>query len=231
MFEAFGVINYYSFVTASIAIVLMPGPNSLYVLSVSAKHGIRFGYCGAVGIFLGDAILMLITALGAHSIINAYPWIFQSIKYVGVIYLAYLGINILYQTYKNIQKHHINQIKIISSTNTENTIDNQTGGVRKISELHVICKALYISLINPKAIVFFLAFFMQFIQPNAPLWQPFLLLGVTLQIISFGYLTLIIFAGKHLSHFFKKYAWLNYTSNAMVGLVFVYFAYLLCINS
>jgi leucine efflux protein len=231
MFESFGVINYYEFIVAATAIVLMPGPNSLYVLSISAKQGIHFGYCGAFGIFLGDMIIMLITGLGAYSVIKAYPWIFQSIKYVGVMYLAYLGLNILYQSCTTIYHKHIQHLNNTAYMQNKKYYIQNNIPPALASYKNVVIKALYISLMNPKAIVFFLAFFMQFIQPNIALWKPFLVLGTTLQIISLLYLTLVILAGKHLAHFFTKYTWLKYSANIATGILFIYFAYLLFLGT
>jgi leucine efflux protein len=91
--------------------------------------------------------------------------------------------------------------------------------------------ALYISLINPKAILFFLAFFVQFINPSVQIWKPFTVLGITLQFISFCYLTIIIFTGKYLAVYFKKHIVLNYIGNLYIGILFMLFAYKLFISS
>ena len=89
--ESFGVINYFSYFIGCTLIVLLPGPNSMYVISLAAQQGVRFGWAAACGIFLSDSILMLATALGAVSVLTAYPELFTLIKYVGATYLGYLG--------------------------------------------------------------------------------------------------------------------------------------------
>ncbi len=69
----FGITDLGTYVLGVIFIVLLPGPNSLYVLSVAGRRGVRAGYAGACGVFLGDTILMLLTAAGAASLLKAAP--------------------------------------------------------------------------------------------------------------------------------------------------------------
>lgn len=54
---------------------VIAGPNSLYVMSIASRYGIKTGYMGALGIFTGDLILMLCTVLGAASLLKAFPWV------------------------------------------------------------------------------------------------------------------------------------------------------------
>ena len=76
-------------------IILLPGPNSLYVLSIATVRGVKAGYEGAFGIFVGDTVLLLLTALGAASLLRSYPALFLVVKYVGAAYLAWVGVNLV----------------------------------------------------------------------------------------------------------------------------------------
>ena len=67
----YGVTDLWTYVIGAFGIILLPGPNSLYVLSVATARGVRAGYQGAFGVFLGDTILLLLTALGAASLLAA----------------------------------------------------------------------------------------------------------------------------------------------------------------
>ena len=67
----FGITNIGLFVLGTVFIVLLPGPNSLYVLSVAAQRGVKQGYLGACGIFIGDAVLMVLAAAGLASLLEA----------------------------------------------------------------------------------------------------------------------------------------------------------------
>ena len=71
MHTALGITDFWTFVLGTIFIVLLPGPNSMYVLSVAAQRGVREGYKGACGVFLGDAILMVLSAAGVASLLKA----------------------------------------------------------------------------------------------------------------------------------------------------------------
>src|SRR5258706_15429092 len=90
-----GVTDLSTFVIGTIAIVLLPGPNSLFVLSTAAQRGVKAGYRAAFGVFLGDSILMFASAAGVASVLKAYPPVFNVIKYAGGAYLGYLGIKMI----------------------------------------------------------------------------------------------------------------------------------------
>ena len=92
----FGITDLGTYLLGTIAIVLLPGPNSMFVLSVAARRGVRAGYAGAAGVFVGDAVLMLLTALGAASLLRAVPALFIVIKVVGAGYLTWVGLGLLH---------------------------------------------------------------------------------------------------------------------------------------
>ncbi len=75
--------------------MLLPGPNSLYVMAAASRWGVRAGYQGAAGIFVGDTILMLLTVTGMASVLRATPEVFMAIKYAGAAYLAWVGLSLL----------------------------------------------------------------------------------------------------------------------------------------
>ena len=90
-----GITDLQQYLLGTIAIVLLPGPNSMFVLSVAARRGVRAGYAGAAGVFAGDAVLMLLTALGAASVLKAVPELFLVIKMVGAAYLTWVGLGLI----------------------------------------------------------------------------------------------------------------------------------------
>ena len=95
MHAHFGVLDFWTFFLGTVFIVLLPGPNSLYVLSVAARRGVRQGYLGASGVFVGDWILMVLSACGAASLLKTSPVLFMAVKYVGAAYLAWIGLQML----------------------------------------------------------------------------------------------------------------------------------------
>ena len=187
----FGITDIVTYILGTIFIVILPGPNSLYVMSIASRFGIKVGYLGAFGVFVGDLILIICTVLGAASLLHAFPWLFIVLKIVGASYLSYLGIRLLIAsiaTWKNPAKN------MQADSNTEN----------KIKQFHPFRTALTISLLNPKAILFYLSFFVQFVDPDYPYpILSFAILSVVLQIISMSYLTLLIFSGVRLAVFFN----------------------------
>src|SRR3954471_11528510 len=79
----YGITDLTTFILGTIFIVLLPGPNSLYVMTVASRLGVGPGYRGACGIFVGDTILMVLSATGVASVLHATPALFMVVKYAG----------------------------------------------------------------------------------------------------------------------------------------------------
>ncbi|VFT28325.1 leucine export protein LeuE [Pseudomonas aeruginosa] len=82
-----GITDFWTYVLGVVFVILLPGPNSLFVLATSAQRGVATGYRAACGVFLGDAVLMLLSALGVASLLKAEPMLFIGLKYLGAAYL------------------------------------------------------------------------------------------------------------------------------------------------
>ncbi|MCL6239048.1 leucine efflux protein LeuE [Acinetobacter sp. ANC 5033] len=203
----FGITDLTTFIIGTILIVILPGPNSLYVMSVASRYGIKVGYLGAFGVYTGDLILILLTALGAASLLHAFPWLFLLLKIVGALYLSYLGIKLFkaaYQTWNAVQTPEQLDTKQLS-----------------LNELKPFKTALTISILNPKAILFYLSFFVQFVDPAYPYPAiTFTALAIVLQIISMSYLTILIFSGAKLATYFSHRYKFTACCVAAVGLLF-----------
>ena len=202
----FGITDLTTFIIGTILIVILPGPNSLFVMSIASKYGIKAGYKGALGVYTGDLILILLTAFGAASLLHAFPWLFIILKIIGALYLSYLGIKLFIaakNTWKAIQS-------------PENIQKQQS-----LEDVKPFSTALTISILNPKAILFYLSFFVQFVDPQYSYPAiTFTLLAVILQIISMSYLTILIFSGAKLASFFNNRFRLTAICVASVGLLF-----------
>ncbi|MFB6348340.1 leucine efflux protein LeuE [Moraxella sp. ZJ142] len=207
----FGITDLLTYVVAVVVIIALPGPNSLYCLSVSASHGRAAGRRAMAGILLGDTLLMIATILGAGTLLKLYPTVFHLIKLIGGLYLAYIGVRLLigaYQTFKN--RHIISQTPI---------------AIKPPAAQNYFYRALGLSLTNPKAILFFLSFFVQFVEPSYDKsWLSFLILALILQTVSCGYLTLLIYTGKFLASKFAKHALLGVLAMLLAGGLFMGFA-------
>lgn len=208
----YGITDLTAYILGTIAIILLPGPNSLYCLSVAAAQGIGKGYRAIAGIFVGDGILILVTVFGAGSLLKLYPSLFNAIKLIGGLYLMYLGVKLLIGAY-----HTFSQRMILAQATPKLTIP--------ATHQNYFYRAMLLSLTNPKAILFFLSFFVQFVDPSYehPLLS-FLLLAVILQCISFAYLSVLAFAGQGLARRFNRHPVLIVLSMSLVGLLFIGFA-------
>lgn len=205
----YGITDITTFIAGTIFIVLLPGPNSLYVMSVASRWGIAAGYRGACGVFVGDTILMFLSATGAASLLQANPAVFTVIKYAGALYLAWMGIGLLRSSvaiWRGRRK-------------SANEVDAPV-----IDASRPFRSALAISLMNPKAILFFISFFIQFVDPGYPhAWLPFCILGLIVQFFSALYLSLLIFGGAYLAVQFRRRRRLSSFATGGVGGLFISF--------
>ncbi|NBX05823.1 MAG: leucine efflux protein LeuE [Betaproteobacteria bacterium] len=211
----YGVTDIWTYVIGAIGIILLPGPNSLFVLSVATARGVRAGYQGAMGVFVGDSILLALVGLGAAGLLRAYPALFMLVKYAGAVYLSWVGLNLLRAAVAR-----WNAGPALAQADVE--IDRPVQGTGMDQPFR---RALVISLLNPKAILFLLSFFVQFIDPGyeAPI-VPFLILSAIIMAASAAYLSALIFAGVRLAQTFRRRVRLSATLSAGVGGLFVWFA-------
>jgi leucine efflux protein len=209
----YGVTDLWTYVIGAIGIILLPGPNSLYVLSVATVRGVRAGYEGAFGVFVGDTVLLAFTALGAASLLRTHPALFMVVKYAGAAYLTWVGLNLLWGA---IQKWRGAAVPELS---TETSVQQITANMQQPFR-----RALVISLLNPKAILFLLSFFVQFIDPNyARPIVPFLILGTIIMVFSALYLSVLIYAGARLAQGFGRRKRLSAGLSSAVGGLFMWF--------
>jgi leucine efflux protein len=201
-----GITDLPTYVLGTIAIVLLPGPNSMYVLSVAARRGVRPGYAAACGVFIGDTVLMVLAALGAASLLKAVPALFLLIKVVGAAYLGWVGLQLL--------RGALQRWRGELPAADEDRLD--------LSQ--PLRKALVVSLLNPKAILFFVSFFIQFVDPAYP-WPAltFLGLGAIAQACSAIYLSVLIFAGARLAAAFAAHRRTASVATSGVGALFLGF--------
>ncbi|MFD7323806.1 leucine efflux protein LeuE [Streptomyces sp. NPDC059875] len=214
-----GVTDLPTYLVGLVLIILLPGPNSLYVLSVAARKGTRTGYKAAAGVFTGDAVLMTLAALGAASLLQTTPLLFMIVKYAGAGYLAWMAYGMLRAAWSMWRSR--NEAR-----------DDETAQAPLAPEENPYRRALIISLFNPKAILFLISFFVQFVDPGyAYPALSFLLLGTLLEIGSFLYLTMLIFGGTRLAATFRRRRRLSAGATSAAGALFLGFAAKLSLSS
>jgi leucine efflux protein len=216
----FGVIDLPTYLAGLVLIVLLPGPNSLYVLSVAARRGVRTGYAAAAGVFTGDAILMTLAALGAASVLTTTPLLFLVVKYAGAAYLGWMAYGMLRSAWA------------LWKARGERTVEDVVAAAAEPGDERPYRRALVVSLLNPKAILFLISFFVQFVDPDyAYPALSFVVLGALLQTASFLYLSLLIFGGTRLADAFRRRRRLAAGATSAAGALFLGFAVKLSLAS
>lgn len=208
-----GVTDLPTYLAGLVLIVLLPGPNSLYVLSVAARRGVKEGYKAASGVFTGDTVLMVLTAAGAGALLQASPLLFTLVKFLGAGYLAWLAVGMMRAARGMWRDRRARQEELLTGA-------EPAGGLERPYR-----RALVVSLFNPKAILFLLSFFVQFVDPDyAYPALSFLLLGALSQAASLLYLSTLIFTGTRLSAAFRRRRRLSAGATSAAGVLFLGFA-------
>ena len=135
-----GVADYGAFVIAILVFLAIPGPGNLALITSTGKGGIAGGMGATLGVIAGDQLLLWAAVAGVSAIMVAYPTAFHAVQWLGAIYLAWLGAKML-------------------------LAKPGAAPILQIKPRHYFRQALFITLLNPKAIVFYLAFFPLFVDP------------------------------------------------------------------
>ena len=206
----FGIVDLSTYLVGTLVVILLPGPNSMYCLAVAGQQGTAAGYRAIGGVLLGDSLLMLATVLGAGTLFRLYPAVFDVIRLAGGVYLFWLGINLLGEGWQRWRHYRAG---------------NRAATARVSRSTRAFRRSLLLSLTNPKAILFFLSFFVQFVDPAYPYpGLSFLVLALILQFISFLYLNLLVLAGGRLVRAFGGRPGLAAAGLMLAGLLFIGFA-------
>ena len=136
----FGIADYAAFVAAIIIFLAIPGPGNLALITSTSKGGVRGGIAATLGVIAGDQVLMWMAVAGVAALLTAWPPAFRAVQWLGAVYLAWLGAKML-------------------------LAKPGDAPVLNIQPRHYFRQALLITLLNPKAIVFYMAFFPLFVDP------------------------------------------------------------------
>ena len=171
----FGVADYGAFVAAIIIFLAIPGPGNLALITSTGKGGIAGGLAATLGVIAGDQVLMWLAVAGVAALLTAYPDAFLAVQWLGAAYLAWLGFRMLLAKAGDKPVLHI-------------------------EARHYFKQAGLITLLNPKAIVFYMAFFPLFVDPARH--QGMLTFGVmaaTIAVLTFAYGLVVVLLTHHLA--------------------------------
>ncbi len=171
-----GVTDIAAFAGTVLVFLMIPGPGTFAVLTASAKGGVRGGYACLAGLMLGDWLLMVAAMLGIAALLLAHPLLFRAVQYLGVAYLVWVGVQLL------------------------RARGDGPSTLLPIGPGTYFRQGFLITVINPKAIVFYMAFFPLFIDPARYQGAATLLpMGALISLITLAYGTLLVVGGAWLA--------------------------------
>jgi threonine/homoserine/homoserine lactone efflux protein len=135
-----GVTDYGTFVVTILVFLLIPGPGNLALVLSTSKGGLRGGLAATLGVIVGDQVLMWLAVAGVAALLSSYPAAFHVVQWAGAAYLAWLGAYML-----------------LAKPGAASPIE--------IRPRPFLRQAMGITLLNPKAILFYMAFFPLFVDP------------------------------------------------------------------
>ena len=159
----FGIADCGAFVAAVVLFLAIPGPGNLALITSTSKGGVRGGLAATLGVIAGDQVLMWLAVAGVAALLATYPAAFQAVQWLGAAYLAWLGWKLI-------------------------TAQPGDAPVLHIRPRQYFQQALAITLLNPKAIVFYMAFFPLFVDPARHQgWVTFGAMVATVAVLTFLY--------------------------------------------
>ena len=171
----FGVADYAAFVVAIIVFLAIPGPGNLALITSTGKGGVKGGFAATFGVIAGDQVLMWLAVAGVAALLQAAPVLFGAVQWLGAAYLAWLGWRMI-------------------------VARPGDAPVVRIQPRHYFRQAMMITLLNPKAIVFYMAFFPRFVDPARHQGlATFAFMAATIAVLTFLYGAMVVLLTRTLA--------------------------------
>ncbi len=159
----FGIADYGAFCAAIVLFLALPGPGTFALLTSTGKGGFRAGAAATVGLIVGDQVLLWLAVAGVSAMLASHPAWFRAVQVAGAAYLGWIGLRLILAR------------------------DGAALPLR-IEPHHYARQAFLITLLNPKAIIFYMAFFPLFIDPlNHQGLVTFVAMALTIAAITAAY--------------------------------------------
>lgn len=195
----FGVADYGAFVVAIIVFLLIPGPGNLALITSTGKGRVRGGLAATLGVIAGDQILMWLAVAGVAALLTASPGAFGAVQWLGAAYLAWLGLRMLLAKPGDAPVLHMRPS-------------------------HFFRQTLMITLLNPKAIVFYMAFFPLFVDPAQHQGlSTFAFMAVTIAALTFLYGLILVLLVHHLAERLRANPMVSRVLEKLAGLFLIGF--------
>ena len=195
----FGVADYGAFVAAIILFLAIPGPGNLALITSTGKGGLRGGLAATLGVMAADQVLLWGAVAGIAALLVTYPAAFFAVQWLGAAYLAWLG------------------FRMLLAKPGDQPVLNITAG-------HYFRQAGLITLLNPKAIVFYMAFFPLFVDPARH--QGLLTFGVmaaTIAALTFAYGLIVVLLVHYMAERLRARPWIGRLLDKTAGVFLIGF--------
>jgi threonine/homoserine/homoserine lactone efflux protein len=195
----FGVADYGAFVAATILFLAIPGPGNLALITSTGKGGLRGGLAATLGVMAADQVLLWGAVAGIATLLVTYPAAFHVVQWLGAAYLAWLG------------------FRMLLAKPGDAPVLNITAG-------HYFRQAGLITLLNPKAIVFYMAFFPLFVDPARHQGAlTFGVMAVTIAALTFAYGLIVVLLVHYMAERLRARPWIGRLLEKTAGVFLIGF--------
>lgn len=196
-----GITNFEAFLITSILLVLTPGADTFYTLGRSINGGRKAGILSALGSGTGLLIHSLFATFGLSVLLANSAVAFTIVKYMGGLYLIYLGIKSLRTNRQQLQEVEFK---------------------KKVSYRKVYLSGVITNILNPKVALFFLAFLPQFIKiGHTNNWIPLLVLGIVFCVLGTLWCLIVAISASKLAHIFTQNNAIRKWLDRIAGSIFI----------
>jgi threonine/homoserine/homoserine lactone efflux protein len=202
----FGITDYATFVITVVVFLAIPGPGNLALITSTGKGGPRGGLAATFGVIAGDQVLMWLAVAGVAALLQAAPLLFGAVQWLGAGYLAWIG------------------YRLISA---------RPGAAAVIAILprHYLRQAFMITLLNPKAIVFYMAFFPLFVDPARHQGLlTFAVMAATIAALTFAYGLIVVLLTHRLAERLRARPSVTQALNKLAGVFLIGFGLKLALS-
>ena len=204
--------TWWLFIVMTFVVSATPGPNMLFIMSTSARHGIQSAVVAMLGCMTALLAMMSISAAGLGALLQTFPAVFEALRLAGAAYLAYLGVKCWRSP--------------VHDQSGDTAGDPSGATLPTIQRGAIYRQGFLVAASNPKAILFAAAFCPQFINPDMAKLPQFAILLATFTVIEVAWYFVYALSGKRLSLYLQRATVLR-AFNRLTGGVFIGFAALM----
>ena len=202
----YGIADYGAFVLAILVFLAIPGPGNLALITATGHGGVRAGMAAACGVVAADQVLMWAAVAGVAALLATHPWAFAAVQWLGAAYLAWLGWKML-------------------------TAAPGAPPVLHMQPRHYFKQGAIITLLNPKAIVFYMAFFPLFVDPQQHQGVlTFAVMALTIASLTLMYALVVVLLTRYVAQRLRAHPLIGRTLEKTAGMLLLGFGLKLALS-